>query len=293
VPEGSDLWAELAAVDAGLVNLWGPGGLTLENALIIISYAAIGLGFLGSPQVFVRFMSIRDEAAIDQGRWVALAYTLLTDAGAVFTGILGRYLLVGPGQDAEAVLGGAGEGVLPALVDHLFPAVVVGLYIAAVLAAIMSTIDSLLVVASSAATRDFYQQILHPELRHEALTRRSRAVTMAMALVALGIALLVALLSPDRTVFWFVIFGWSGIAATFCPVILLSLFWKGYTVHGVIASMVVGFAAIPLFKFALPLLPGVGPSIALMGEMAPSVALALLAGVAASRLVRQPAPSGI
>ena len=120
------------------------------------------------------------------------------------------------------------EEVLPMLVEHVFPITLVGIYIAAVLSAIMSTIDSLLVVASSAVTRDFYQQIWNPQLKEENMAKISRVVTFMLALFALGIALSVAVLSPTREIFWFVIFGWSGISSTFCPVMLLSLFWKPY-----------------------------------------------------------------
>ena len=280
MPEGA--WAALHAIDPGLTSIWGAGGFTVQNLCIILSYLTVGLGFLGSPQIFVRFMSIRSEAELDRGRWVALAYTLITDTGAVCIGLLGRYLLVPPGTAVEEVLGTAAEGVLPALTSHLFPALVVGLVIAAVLSAIMSTIDSLLVVASSAVTRDIYQQILHPERIDAPLTRRSRLVTLGLAFLALGIALTVSVLSPDRTVFWFVIFGWSGIAATFCPGILLSLFWPRFNVRGLLVSMGVGFAGVPLFKFALPHLPEIGPYIGLVGEMGPSMGLALLAGVLAT-----------
>ncbi len=279
IPEGESLIAGLRAIDPGLLSFRGLGGFTLENILLIVSYAAIGLGFLGSPQVFVRFMSIRGEGEIRKGRWVAIAFTLLTDTGAVLTGILGRYLLVSPGQDTELVLGALAEGVLPILVGYLFPALVIGIYIAAVLAAIMSTIDSLLVVASSAVTRDIYQQLYHTDIKDASLKGVSRGVTLAIAVIALGIALTVSFLSPDRTIFWFVIFGWSGIAATFCPVMILSLFWKAYNFRGVIASMTTGFLSIPIFKFALPALPGIGHFFEAAGEMAPSVLLALLAGI--------------
>ena len=111
----------------------------------------------------------------------------------------------------------------------------------------MSTVDSLLVVASSAVTRDFYQQILHPEIDEKKLMGLSKKVTLTLAILALGVALAVSVLSPTRTVFWFVIFGWSGIAATFCPVIILSIFWNNYTEKGAIATMVTGFLCIPFF----------------------------------------------
>jgi sodium/proline symporter len=279
-----------ASLGAGFVSLWGPGGASLESALVIVSYLAIGLGFLGSPQVFVRFIAIRDEHEIRTGRWVAIAFTILTDGCAVLSGMLGRALLVGADGDFGAVLGVAGERVLPELVALLFPSLIVGLYIAAVLAAIMSTIDSLLLVASSAVTRDVYQQIWHPDLRDELLTGLSRRVTLALAAVALAIALAVSVVSPDRTVFWYAIFGWSGIAATFCPMIVLAQLWPRYNARGALASMATGAACVPLFKFAVPLIPGWGPLISRAEELAPSFLLALAAGIVATLTTPAPAP---
>jgi sodium/proline symporter len=272
----------LAALPTEHLRLWGEGGASLGNALIIVSYLAIGLGFLGSPQVFVRFMAIRGEGEIRAGRWVAVAFTILTDGCAVLSGMLGHALLVGSGGDFSAVLGADGERVLPELVSHLFPAAIVGLYVAAVLAAIMSTIDSLLLVASSAITRDVYQQMWRPELRDDALTGLSRRVTLALSVLALGVALTVSITSPDRTVFWYAIFGWSGIAATFCPVIVLALLWPRYNVWGALASMVTGATCVPLFKFAVPLVPVWGPIISQAEELAPSFLLAMLAGILAT-----------
>jgi sodium/proline symporter len=276
----------LAALSSGHLSLWGEGGATLSNTLIIVSYVAIGLGFLGSPQVFVRFMAIRSVDEIRPGRWVAIAFTLLTDGCAVLSGMLGHALLVGSGGDFALILGAGGEQVLPELVSHLFPAAIVGLYVAAVLAAIMSTIDSLLLVASSAITRDVYQQLWHPGLPAEALTGMSRRVTLGLAVVALGMALAVSIASPDRTVFWYAIFGWSGIAATFCPVIVLALLWPRYNVWGALASMVTGALCVPLFKFGVPLIPGWGPILSQVEELAPSFALSLIAGSLATVFTR-------
>jgi sodium/proline symporter len=277
----------LSTLPAGHLSLWGAGGASLGNALVIVGYLAIGLGFLGSPQVFVRFMAIRDETEIRAGRWVAVAFTLLTDGCAVLSGMLGHALLVGSGGDFAGILGPDGERVLPELVSHLFPAALVGLYVAAVLAAIMSTIDSLLLVASSAITRDVYQQMWRPDLRDEGLTGMSRRVTLALAAVALGVALAVSITSPDRTIFWYAIFGWSGIAATFCPAMVLALFWPRYNGWGALASMVTGAACVPLFKFAVPMVPVLGPVVSQAEELAPSFLLALIAGVLATLLTER------
>ena len=148
----------------------------------------------------------------------------------------------------------------------------------------MSTIDSLLIIASSAITRDFYQKIFHPEIKDEDLTKLSRIVTIVMALIALAIAMTIAILSPERQVFWVIIFGWSGIAATFCPVIILSLFWKGYTEKGAIASMIAGFLSVIVIKFVFQNLEGVGPYFQALDVLAPSFAVAMIFGWIFSKL---------
>jgi len=166
------------------------------------------------------------------------------------------------------------------------PMFIIGVYIAAVLSAIMSTVDSLLVVASSAVSRDFYQQIVRPDIDENSLIGLSKKVTLILAFLALVVALLVSILSPDRTVFWFIIFGWSGIAATFCPVIILSLFWDGYTENGAIASMITGFLCVPIFKFIIPAIDGIGIYFDKLDVMLPSVLLAVIAGVATSKAIK-------
>jgi Na+/proline symporter len=244
----------------------------------------IGLGFLGSPQVYVRFMSIKSENEIDKGKWVALLFTLLTDAAAVTIGILARIYFTSEGQDPEAVLGTGGEDVLSLITNEFLPTILVAIFIAIVLSAIMSTIDSLLILASSAITRDFYQKILRPDLKDEDLTNFSRLVTVGMALVALCIAVLLYYLYPDRQIFWIMIFGWSGIAATFCPVIILSLFWKGYTEKGAIASMISGFASVIIFKFVFSNMEGIGKYFVELDVLAPSFALAMVVGYIVSKM---------
>jgi len=284
IENSSEIFDGLNRISPALTNVWGEGGFTLLNLTTIVGLSLIGLGFLGSPQIFVRFMSIKDEDEIKKGRWVAIVFTLLTDASAVCIGILGRYVFTESGQDPIGVMGNAAQNVLPMLVDLLMPAAIGAIYIAVVLAAIMSTIDSLLVVASSAITRDFYQQIFRPDLKDAEMTKTSRMVTLTLALFALAIALTVAVYSPTRSIFWFVIFGWSGIAATFCPVIILSLFWKNYNTAGAIASMVAGFVSVPFFKFVAPHIPTVGIYFENLAELPPSFAVALLVGIFVSKL---------
>ena len=107
------------------------------NLFTILGFSMIGLGFLGSPQVYVRFMSIKDKKEIDKGKWVAVLFTLLTDAAAVTIGILARIYFTSEGQDPEAILGNNGEDVLTMITESFLPTILVAVFIAIVLSAII------------------------------------------------------------------------------------------------------------------------------------------------------------
>ncbi|MCO4814716.1 MAG: sodium/proline symporter [Flavobacteriales bacterium] len=275
---GSGVTEGLNAIDPTLTRIMGRSDDGWMNLFTLLGFSMIGLGFLGSPQVYVRFMSIKSEREIDKGKWVALLFTLLTDAAAVTIGILARIYFTNEGQDPESILGNNGENVLSMVTETFLPTILVAIFIAIVLSAIMSTIDSLLILASSAITRDFYQKIFRPDLKDEDLTTFSRVATITMALIALGIAILLYNLYPERQIFWIMIFGWSGIAAAFCPVIILSLFWKGYSEKGAIASMVAGFISIIIFKFVVTEIESVGPYFKELDVLAPSFVVAMFFG---------------
>ena len=280
---GTGVTDGLNAIDPTLTQVMGRSSDPWMNLFTILGFSMIGLGFLGSPQVYVRFMSIKDENEIEKGKWVAAIFTLLTDAAAVTIGILARIYFTSEGQDPESVLGNNGEDVLSMISESFLPTILVAVFIAIVLSAIMSTIDSLLILASSAITRDFYQKIFKPYLKDEELTKFSRTATIIMAFSALIIAIIMDYVSPDRQIFWVIIFGWSGIAATFCPVIILSLFWKGYSEKGAIASMVSGFISVILFNFVFKELTDVGEYFVALDVLAPSFAVAMIVGYIVSK----------
>lgn len=268
----------LSAIDPGLVNIWGNGGLTPMNFAIVLGMMLIGLGFLGSPQVFARFLAIKDVEEIRRGRWVALMFTFLVDASAVSIGVLGRYLFTEVGTDPTEVLGNGAQNVLPTLVEYVFPAILVGLYVAAVLSAIMSTVSSLLIVAAGSITHDIYRKMFNAELDGEKSAQVSRLLTVLFALLALGVAMIVSFVSPSRTIFWFVIFGWSGIAAVFCPMMIMSLFWKGFTARGAIASMIGGFLMTILAKFVFSEMDVIGNYFIAMETMPPAFLFSFVVG---------------
>ena len=281
---GAGISEGLNAIDPTLTQIMGRSDDGLMNLFTILGFSMIGLGFLGSPQVYVRFMSIKSEKEIDKGKWIALIFTLLTDAAAVTIGILARIYFTSEGQDPEVVLGNGGENVLSMITNEFLPSILVAIFIAIVLSAIMATIDSLLVLASSAITRDFYQKIFRPDLKDEDLASFSRLVTVIMAVVALCIAILLYNLYPERKIFWIMIFGWSGIAATFCPVIILSLFWKGYSEKGAIASMITGFVSVIFFKFVVSNMEGIGAYFIELDVLAPSFLFAMIVGYIVSKI---------
>ncbi|RME03769.1 MAG: hypothetical protein D6805_05335 [Planctomycetota bacterium] len=279
----------------------GAEGWDVVNIMGILALVFIGLGYLGSPQIFVRFISLRSASELSRGTLVALLWTLLADTGAVLTGMAGRVLLERRVFFTQGLVGGElfqrfgndCEAVLPLLVDYLFPAVVVAIFIAIVLAAIMSTVDSLLILASSAFVRDFYQKIFHPELSDEQMTKLCRRYTFLLCSIAFLIAMAVALLSPHRTIFWFVIFGWSGIAATFCPVIVLSLFWKRLSKWGAFAGMLAGFGGVIVFRFwpswvGLSHPPRSLEAFIALKELAPAFFLSLVVAVVVSLFTAPP-----
>lgn len=256
----TQLTDSLRAIDPHLLSLHGPGpadpvtgviapstgGWTTGAIVGVLGLVAIGIGFWGSPQVFVRFISLRSEKEINKGAAVALLWTILADSGAVLVGIVGR------GLYTKEQIGGHQDDILPYMAVTLLPAFFAGVFIAMVLSAIMSTIDSLLVVASSAGVRDYWQKSRHPEMPDEQLVSLSKKVTLALSLVAFGIGIGVLMYDKENGVFWTIIFGWSGIAATFCPVMILSLFWSKLTAMGAKCAMVAGFLGVPFFKFAAP-----------------------------------------
>jgi len=278
----TDLTGALREISPDHLSMTGGDGWSATTITAVIGFAAIGLGFYGSPQVFVRFISLRSEKEIRKGAAVALTWTLLADSGAVLVGMIGRAL-----YDLDTI-GGHEDNILPFMSQELLPSFFAGIFIAMVLSAIMSTIDSLLVVASSAGVRDYWQKTKHPDMSDLSLVKLSQIVTFGLALVAFALGMGILAYDRDEGVFWVIIFGWSGIAATFCPVMILSLFWSKLTALGARCAMVAGFLSVPLFKFAVPpALEGAGLSelnthLSNLDVLAPSFAVGFVVAIVVS-----------
>jgi len=223
----TEVMGALHAVDPALLKPMGSFGLTLPGVISAAGFVGIGLAFLGAPQLLTRFISARDQKQIVEGGFIAVLCVIGFDVGAVLSGMAGRVLFPGL-LDPETVL--------PEMSTSLFPALFTGIFLVVVLAAIMSTVDSLLILASSAVVRDLVQQVFSPKWSERRLSVYGKLTT-----VVIGLGALVMALAEVRMVFWFVLFAWSGLACAFTPVVLCSLFWKGTTRAGAIAGMIGGF----------------------------------------------------
>lgn len=221
------MMTELASQDASLLSPWGPQGKGVAGWVAIVSFLAIGIPFLGVPQLLVRFMSAESEASLKTAGTISVLMLFIYTLGAVLTGMAGRALF--PGLEDP-------ETVLPLLSTELFPEIITGLLMVIVLAAIMSTVDSLLLLASSAIVRDYLQKIHGSEKSDRDLARYGKYATLIIG--ALGIAFA---LTEAPLIFWFVLFAWSGLGAAFGPVLLCCFFYKRTTLQGAVAGMLGGF----------------------------------------------------
>ncbi|MEQ8516865.1 MAG: sodium/proline symporter, partial [Chromatocurvus sp.] len=232
------LWDGLAVADPALLVPWASGETGLVALIIVASGLAVGLPFLGVPQLLVRFMAIRDTREVPRAAGVSIVVILLFDLGAVATGLVGRVLFPGL-EDAETVM--------PELARSLFPPLVTGVLVVAVLSAVMSTVSSLLNLASSAIVHDLYGQFAH-----RAGAARREASIGAWVTLGVGIAGCLVALLEGGVIFSLVLFAWSGLGGAFGPVVLCVLHWRGTTGQGVVAGMATGFATtvlwVPLFQ---------------------------------------------
>lgn len=217
----------LKAEDPNLLSLWGANGAGIISLIAIFSFLAIGIGFMGVPQLMVRFMSARSEKSLVPAMIISITVILLFDIGAVTAGMAGRALF--PGLEDP-------EGIFPLLATELFSPVVAGVLMVVVLAAIMSTVDSLLIMASSAVVRDYMQQIRGSTKSDRVLARYGKYVTLVVGVIGVIFAL-----NQSPLIFWFVVFAWNGLGAAFGPPLLCAAWYPKTNLKGAIAGMLGGF----------------------------------------------------
>lgn len=265
------------AADAtdGLTHLSFTGGeLTTTSMLVIISGLAWGLGYFGQPHILARFFAIRSHAEVKTARRIGTGWVILCMGGAVLTGLIG----VAWFQDAGQTLDNP-ETVFLVLSQILFHPFVAGLVLAAVLAAIMSTMSSQLLVSSSALVEDIYGLFRRdPDERTQLWLGRVSVIVVTI------VAILIAQ-DPDSTVLDLVGFAWAGFGAAFGPMILLALYWKRITAMGALSGMVAG----AVVSYVWGTVPAIKEAINLY-EIVPGVLVHFLVAIVVSLLTHRPEP---
>ena len=216
----------LDRADAALLSM-NPADGGIRGWVMAVSFLAVGIPFIGVPQLLVRYMSARDDLEIRKARVVSVIVLFVFTFGAVTAGIAGRALFPElPDQDL----------IFPTLSKELFPPLVTGVLLVIVLSAIMSTSDSLLLLASSAVVRDAFQKVLDLQRGDRQLAVYGKVVT-----VVIGVAAMVFAVQDPKFIFWFVLFAWAGLGTAFGPVVAAVLYYRKVTRWGVVAGMLVGF----------------------------------------------------
>lgn len=250
------------------------GSLALTT---IVSGLAWGLGYFGMPHILVRFMAIKSSDLIKKSRIIATIWVFITLAAAVLVGIFGMTFLNSPGNEAlkaQFEKLGDSERIFMFLSSSLLPALIAGIVLSAILAAIMSTADSQLLVTSSAVTNDMFK-LFKKNASEKTLMWISRGTVIVVAIIAYFLAL-----DPNSSVMGLVSYAWAGLGAAFGPAMLLSLFWKRMTMPGAVAGIAAGGASVIIWE-NVPVLAGTG-----IYSLLPAFAIALVAVIVVSLMTK-------
>jgi sodium/proline symporter len=247
-------FALLITAVIGVVSLGGAGGAVTSigadflnpfhnnpdqpfGAMGIISALAWGLGYFGMPHILVRFMGLRSNSEVKVSRRIAMVWVVAAFIGALLVGALGRAYLTTP------LAKGAQETVFIATLIQMYTPFIAGIFLCGILAAAMSTADSQLLVAASAFSRDIYAGFLNKKATEKQTLLMSRLTVLVVAVIAIIIAS-----DSNSSIFRMVSYAWAGFGATFGPLILLSLFWKGITRNGALAGLIAGGVTVIVWK---------------------------------------------
>jgi SSS family solute:Na+ symporter/sodium/proline symporter len=264
----------------GALQAAKPGAFNIMadmTAVAVISSLAWGLGYFGQPHIIVRFMAVRSVRDVPAMRNIGMTWMGVALIGAVATGLIGAAYVVRTGTPLADP-----ETIFILLSEVLFDPLITGFLLAALLAAIMSTISSQLLVSSSSLTEDLYRIYLRRDAGQQELVTVGRICVLLVALVAIWLAY-----DPENTILGLVANAWAGFGAAFGPVVILSLTWKRMTRNGALAGILVGAATVLLWIYA-PVLPKGATLSSLLYEIVPGFVLGGLAAVVVSLLGQRP-----
>jgi sodium/proline symporter len=254
-------------VDPGMLTMVGQGATVVG----VVSALAWGLGYFGQPHIIVRFMALRTPQEALAGRRIGMGWMILSVGGAIVTALVGIAYFQ---QHPELTLTDP-ETVFLALGQVLFHPLIAGFILAAVLAAIMSTISSQLLVTASALVEDLYNMALKRQASDRQQVWLSRAGVLLIAVVAGAMAW-----TQNDTILALVSFAWAGFGAAFGPTILLALYWRRLTTAGALTGMVAGAVTVAVWG-------NIDGGIFDLYEIIPGFALNLAAAVVVSVLTHR------
>jgi len=220
-----------------LLNIFTTSGGNPLSIIVIISLLAWGLGYYGQPHILARFMAIKHSSQISQARKIAMTWVIISLISAVVLGMVGFAYL------HPELKGSASETVFMVMVHKLVHPLFAGVLLSAILAAVMSTADSQLLVASSAFTEDLYRAFIKKNASQKELVFVGRLAVLIIAVLAFLIGI-----NPDSSVLDLVAYAWAGFGSAFGPVILFSLYWKRMTEKGAIWGIIIGGIVVLVWK---------------------------------------------
>ena len=258
------------------------GGADKYSILTIASLLAWGLGYFGMPHILLRFMAVEDKQKLKTSRRIASIWVVISMAIAIFIGFIGN-ALTKKGEFA-ALSGADSERVIIKIAQymsdhHTALAVIAGLVFAGILACTMSTSDSQLLAASSAASENILKSVLKIKM-----DEKKSMFTARIALVIIAVLGVIIAWDQNSSIFRVVSFAWAGFGATFGPVILTALFWKRSNKYGATAGMIAGGVMVFLWKFGIAKLGGVFA----IYELLPAFVVALIAIIVVSLCTAPP-----
>ena len=219
----------------------------------ILSNLAWGLGYCGMPHILIRFMAIKNEKELKKSSVIAIVWVVISLTFAVVIGIVGRAFLFPKILGAEGAASTESvfiEMITKVFTEYLPLPFIGGIFICGILAAIMSTADSQLLVCSSAVSTDIYKDILKPDADDKKVLQVGRITTLVVAVIAAFIAW-----DPNSSIMGLVSDAWAGLGAAFGPLVVMSLFWKRTNLPGAVAGLVSGAATVLVWDY-LPLVGG-------------------------------------
>ncbi len=252
------------------------------SAVSIISNLAWGLGYFGMPHILIRFMAVKSDAEVKKSRTIAIAWVVISLVASCAIGLVARGYLTTSLDKATS------ETAFIRVIQQFFSSNYVlvfigGIFLCGILAAIMSTADSQLLVTASAVSEDMYKGSIKKNASEKSALNVGRITVVVVAVIAFVIAL-----DPDSSIMTLVSDAWAGFGSAFGPVILLALYWKRSTLAGAISGMSVGALTVIVWDY-LPIMNGQTPYAATgLYSLLLGFALAMLVNIVVSLLTKKP-----